>query len=306
MRLRTLACLGFLIALTRPALSQQPRVHPDPDSSRFIVEDIARFWAAFDRAKPESLSVVLQRDYLDQGTPGLKAFTASRLRTGAAMAEAVGRRRLDYESIRPATLNVAAAERVIRAPLYALEYLYPAAVFPDVYFMIGRFATGGTVSNEGLLIGTEMFKDAEGLRMIVSHELIHFQQMASGQYMAAEKAPTLLALAILEGSADFIGELISGRRGKGQLYDYGAANEAQLWKEFQPQMLSSDPKAFEPWFYGTPMAGRPRDLGYFIGYKIADAYYARAADKKAAIREILTTTNFEGLLKASGYQPAGR
>jgi hypothetical protein len=277
-------------------------VSPRPDSARLITEDITRFWAALDRAKPESLASVLQAEYLDRGTAGLKAFN-SRIRNAAALAEAVGRRRADYDAIRPATLNVAAAERAIRAPLYALEYLYPAAVFPDVYFMIGRFATGGTVSPEGLLIGTEMFRDAEGLRSIVAHELIHFQQIASGQYGAAEKAPTLLALAILEGSADFVGELISGRRGKGQLYDYGFANERQLWAEFQVKMRSNSEKDFEPWFYGTPVEGRPRDLGYFIGYRIADAFYMKAADKKAAIREILTTTDFEGLLRASGYNP---
>lgn len=46
---------------------------------------------------------------------------------------------------------------------------------------IGRLSSGGTVSDVGLLIGTEMFRNSEGLRSIVAHELIHFQQRKSGR-----------------------------------------------------------------------------------------------------------------------------
>jgi hypothetical protein len=85
----------------------------------------------------------------------------------------------------------------------ALKELYPEATFPPVYFVVGRFNSGGTVSKKGLILGVEMMKDLEGLVPLVAHELIHFQQ----------KQPllgtTLLEQGVLEGGADFMGELIS-------------------------------------------------------------------------------------------------
>ena len=62
---------------------------------------------------------------------------------------------------------------------------------------------------------------------------------------------------------------------------------------------TNDPKVF----YGDPPGERPADLGYFVGYRIVEAYYQRAADRRAAIREILTATDYEALLAASGYDP---
>ena len=42
-------------------------------------------------------------------------------------------------------------------------------------------------------------------------------------------------------------------------------------------------------------------LGYFMGYRIAQAYYERAPDKKTAIRDILRVKNAEDFLERSGY-----
>jgi uncharacterized protein YjaZ len=58
------------------------------------------------------------------------------------------------------------------------------------------------------------------------------------------------------------------------------------------------------WLYGGQPEGRPADLGYFFGYRIARAYYERAEDKTRALREILTATDFPRLLEVSGYAPA--
>jgi hypothetical protein len=46
-----------------------------------------------------------------------------------------------------------------------------------------------------------------------------------------------------------------------------------------------------------------RDLGYFIGHRIVEAYYNRAADKPQAIREIIAARNVRELLAQSGYDP---
>ncbi len=54
------------------------------------------------------------------------------------------------------------------------------------------------------------------------------------------------------------------------------------------------------WF-GTNMKNRPSDLGYYIGYKISEAYYKNSKDKRRAIRDILTVQDFAAFLEKSRY-----
>ena len=45
------------------------------------------------------------------------------------------------------------------------------------------------------------------------------------------------------------------------------------------------------------------DIGYWVGYRISGAYYARAADTRAAVRDLLELRDPEAILRASGYAP---
>jgi uncharacterized protein YjaZ len=130
----------------------------------------------------------------------------------------------------------------------------------------------------------------------VSHELIHFQQHYPSK--------PLLEHSFMEGSADFVGELISGRQINNDAHRYGLAHEAELWKEFSAHF---DDTNYFPWMYGRPTDGKPNDLGYFIGYRIAQAYYNKASDKKQAIRDIITARDghVREVLAMSGYAPGG-
>jgi uncharacterized protein YjaZ len=49
-------------------------------------------------------------------------------------------------------------------------------------------------------------------------------------------------------------------------------------------MLGTD---LSGWFSGGDLRARPADLGYFIGYRIAQSYYEHATDKRRGIRDIL-------------------
>ncbi|HEY4128049.1 MAG TPA: hypothetical protein VGN70_08405 [Gammaproteobacteria bacterium] len=53
-----------------------------------------------------------------------------------------------------------------------------------------------------------------------------------------------------------------------------------------------------------PFTGWPPDMGYWIGYRIDQAYCAKAKDKTAALREMLAVKDFRGYLKASAYPGA--
>jgi hypothetical protein len=59
----------------------------------------------------------------------------------------------------------------------------------------------------------------------------------------------------------------------------------------------------EPSTLSTATADRPGDLGYFIGYRIAQAYYNKQTDKAAAVRAIIEVFDADAFLAASGYDP---
>jgi hypothetical protein len=82
-------------------------------------------------------------------------------------------------------------------------------------------------------------------------------------------------------------------------YEYGEANERELWHLFQQEMGGTD---YSKWLYnGNTIKDRPDQLGYWMGYQIAEAYYERAPDKQKAIRALLNIRDFHAILEASGY-----
>lgn len=200
----------------------------------------------------------------------------------------------------------------MRAAFRKLKDIYSDAVFPDVYLLIGRMNSGGTFTPNALLIGVDMYgmtpttpkdelsdwhkqvlKPIDEIPYIVAHELIHYQQ----KYPAGERS--LLGASIGEGSADFIAELIAGSHINKHLHTFGDPKERELWSEFKNSMAANDTSL---WLYnGNKVKDRPADLGYYMGYKIAEAYYKNAADKKQAVRDILEIKDFNAFFSASKY-----
>ena len=295
---------------------------PHPDSARIVTEDIPRFWAAYDASTPETRAAVLQRDYFDRATPGLEDFLGIKIVSVERMAETIDARPRFYASIRPSTLRVAEAEPEIREAFRRMEALYPDAVFPDVYFLVGRMTAGGTISQRGLLIGTEflgrtpdmpldelgawyqaVIGPVDRTPLIVAHELIHYQQ----DFNVPER--TLLVGALQEGSADYLGEMISDGGGfNAHIHAWADPREEAVWCAFQAEMDGDDTS---DWIAngGSP-GNRPAgldyaDLGYYVGYKIAQAYHeqARAAgrDDPDVVRAILHIDDAPAFLEASGY-----
>jgi len=144
-----------------------------------------------------------------------------------------------------------------------------------------------------LFIGAEMQTDINNIPYIVAHELIHFQQKNW------KESPTLLEQSIVEGSADFLGELISGMNTNKAANEYGNKNKERLCREFVKRM---DSTSYMDWMYGVSgKDDRPNDLGYWMGYKITEQYFAKAADKKKAVAEILNIKDYKDFLRKSGY-----
>jgi len=222
-----------------------------------------------------------------------------------------------YQAIRRNALALDASPEItdsIRARFRRFKVMYPEAVFPDVYFLVGRLTSGGTTAPAGLLLGVEVNERAGRLPNghpaastastadraaryagIVTHELMHYQQHGTG-------GRTLLDQTLVEGTADFVAGVVAGAPapcGTGDRNTWGLAHEAALWSEFS---AAAGGERMGDWLYNGGQSGdRPADLGYFMGCRIAESYYAKATNKTAALRRILTRDDAAGLLKESGY-----
>jgi hypothetical protein len=291
----------------------------DPANAQFISSDLENFWRAYDIGDQNAY----QREYLDRASAGLKDFITKRSLTAANLIAVVRAYPRYFASIRTTNLQLTTEGLVItriRAAFAKIKTLYPAAVFPPVTFLIGRFSTGGTTASSGMLIGTEFYsmsptsptdelgqfqkdnvKQLDSLPFIVSHEHVHILQLRAGSVITHSN-PTLLEQSLSEGIADFIGELASGGNINGRLRTYGIAHEHELFVEFKAAMHGTN---VSNWLYnqGNATPDRPGDLGYFVGYRIAEAYYNKATNKTAAIAEIIEVRDADDFLARSGYEP---
>jgi hypothetical protein len=296
------------------AAATAPNFTGDPDAMQFVTSDIVNFWRAFDEAQPEIRPEAFQREYFDKGSAGLTAFKRERI-DACGLVPAIQKYRRFYTSIRPSTLRIDEMVPRMRAAFRKFKSLYEEAVFPNVYFLIGCMSSGGTATDDGLLIGAEMYgrtagmpeeelnaslksviKPVDLIPHIVAHELIHYEQ-----HYPTTSETTLLSQSIKEGSADFLGEMISGKHINEIAHKYGDPRESVLWARFKTEMHTAD---LRNWLYnGWSVKDQPADLGYYIGYKITKSYYDRASDKKAAIKQILTIQDFDRFLSESKYDP---
>jgi hypothetical protein len=281
--------------------------------SDLVYEDLERFEAVIARLPPDrdQWARWLEEEYLLQGSRGLRAFTATHRVTGERLAGMIGDGREAWMSCRLSD-HVSAQEAGIRRALGSFEVLYPRALFPRIFFVVGGERAGGQNGAAGIVVSAELYRGdlancptgSEGLRTsseipcLVIHELVHFNQAARSPIAYARRWNNL-ARAIKEGSADFIAELAAGCHINAEAHAWGEAREADLWREFTAVLDSHDTGE---WFFVKPDTDRPRDVGYFLGYRIVRAFYERAEDKQDAIRRIMSISDYPAFLARSGYR----
>lgn len=268
----------------------QSNFSDNPLDAVFETRDSKNFWEAFDKMDKSKQNPFIE--YMQKGSQGVKGFTENRIINADSLFNVVKKRKADYELSRNVLDGLSSKKKRIVAIYSALKYWYPNAKFPPVYFVYGRFNSGGTSSPDGVIIGIEMLQNLDGISGLIAHELIHYQQKITGKDM-------LLKWCLLEGGADFIGELTSGESINQFSYKYGDQNLDKLGPEFVTKLKSTD---HQDWLYGTSKKDdRPNDLGYWIGYKITESYFNKQKDKQKAIEEILNINDPLQFLKQSGF-----
>jgi hypothetical protein len=290
----------------------------DPEEARIITSDIDHFWWAFNEATPVNDLQVYRDDYLQRGSVGLKEFADLKIGNINNLVRNIWKYANYYASVRSSTRAIRSQESRIRESFRKLKEIYPEALFPNVYFLIGSMNSGGIATHNGIIIGAELFsktpsspldelnpwqksvvEPVEKIPLVVAHELAHFQQ----RFMKSPE--TLLERAIAEGGADFVSEMIAGGQINERQHEYGERHDTTLWSEFREGMYGRD---LSNWLYnGGAVAAkgdiieRPADLGYFVGYKICRSYYEKAQDKKQALKDLLQIQDFDRILHESGY-----
>jgi hypothetical protein len=277
----------------------------DPSKAAFVYDDVRNFVRAYDLLVEEADRVaILQAEYLDKGTPGLRMFIEKYELTAERLVDAIRKHPEEYAALHHMPELLSAHSSVYREAFAKLKSFIPDIVFPPTYFLIGAYRGIGSGSIEGQLITVEQWvKPIEGRKTMIVHELVHFQQVIAVGYekykalFGPEK--NLLGLCIREGTAEFFADLVTGKITQDEAADFTVENEKRLWEWFIKEMHGRETG---DWMWSQPTdPEQPPHVGYAIGYRIVEAYCRNARDKDRAVREILSVTDYRAFLERSGY-----
>lgn len=271
-------------------------------------DDVDRFFRIYDAAGGRPTAEQLQRDYLDQGSDGLRQLAKVRNVTGVRIADAIAKTPAIYTNARECVKALPRVRERLAVALATLVDMYPEARLPPVTIAVGRGKPVGVGGPDtGVQIGLEALCATHWMNpnvedrfvYVIAHEYAHVQQ---SRELGNKKQPTVLEISLIEGVAELVAELTAGRTA---LSHFGALTEGRE-KEIETAFVADvDETDLSAWVFNSTH-DKPGDLGYWIGYRVAKAYYQNAIDKRAALRELLEMTDAKALLAKSGWYPGMR
>lgn len=310
-------------------LSLCPMAGSSQSAGHIHTDDIVRFWAACDQLSPGQTRAdsirILQEVYLDSASAGLQQFIRIRNFSAEEYVKLLGKYPRFWASIRPYTTRIQSRRAEIEAVLDEMTAVLPGFRRPDVYFTIGCLRTGGTISGDMILIGSEIaaadtlvhtgelgswLRQTLGhtgdIVAMVAHEAVHTWQRGIPVHeifrLMKHKRLSMLNTALVEGGADFITDRMLGMNINTKLHQYGRVHDERLWCEFR-EAIDQNPFDYSQWLYnGHRIKGRPADLGYYMGYRISEAFYDSMADKRRALRILMKRGQYKKVFRRSGFR----
>lgn len=266
-----------------------------PDEAELVYSDLERF-ARVAEQEPAAFGSA----YLEGGSRGLAAYAEMYQLTEEVLQTSIAEHPETYDAPLDLLAGVKAQEPAVRATFERFESLYPGAIYPPTWYLVGGRRAGGANGAVGILIAAELHHDRmDEISCLVAHELTHFNHATRAPFAYAREWNNL-ARAIKEGAADFMAERTAGCHTNETAHAWGLRHEAEIWEEFRETLDSHDTGE---WFWAQPSdPERPRDLGYFIGYRIVQSYFDGQPNEEDAIRRIMTISDFEQFLAESGYE----
>jgi hypothetical protein len=293
---------------------------PGISDPEYFTSDIDLFWRVFDSTSTNYSAAEFQDLYVNMGTDGLRDYAGQKGLASSLQSTLRSERYLAYyRAIRENTRDLSGVIQISDRGFSELKKIHPETRFYRVYFLMGALTAGGRVSDNGLLVAVEMFskntntpignlsdwhqaviRNKEYLPSIVLHEFVHKQQAFRRQNSGYA---TLLEQSIVEGMADFVSYyLLDGEPFVNEhLHQYGDAKEKELWLQFEAKMNGTS-KGTE-WLYSgeSTSKGHPADMGYYMGYKIVEAFSENFLNRDDAVSAMLSMENYTSLLSQSKY-----
>lgn len=275
------------------------------EAPKVQTEDVERFYKIYEAAGGRPTAEQLQRDYIDVGTDGLRTLAKIRNVTGTRIAENLQKRPDIYTNAKRCLDVLPRVQQRLENSLRELIRRYPQARNPAVTIVVGRGKPVGVGSPvTGLQIGLEALCAVDWLNPnledrfvhVITHEYAHVQQ---AKVYAEKEQLTVLERSLLEGTAELAAELTSGK----VAYSHFSASTKGREKEIETAFAADQDKTDLSQWLDNSTVEKPGDLGYWVGYRIAKAYYQHSPDKTRAFREILEMSDAKAFLAKSGWYP---
>lgn len=311
------------VALGAALLAAPARADVDALNARVGTEDAERFVAVFEAAAGRPTAAQLREGYLEPGSRAVDIFTPHRIRDAEHLAAAIAADPGAYRRAIDVCLPIARATTAeLRATYLAFEGLLGDPALPEIHALFGAGNSGGTAGPGAQVLGLEVLCRIAGdeaeirdvFRQFFAHETVHtLQKPPSDEATAGD---LLLTWALAEGVADFVAGLVTGRVPHPARAAWAAPREAELWAAFDADRRAVQAMPVEDrtsrdagsavyrWVgnAGSAPEGWPDELGYWVGMRIAEAYFGAAEDKRRAVRELLSWQSAASILRASGYE----
>jgi hypothetical protein len=293
-----MACLAVSCAAPRGSIVSSTAIE-------IQTEDVTRFFDLYERTGGQPTAAQLQQFYIQPGSEGLHHL----MKVRNVNAERIARALVDQPELYSYARTCMTALPDIRDRLASsfenLLERYPNSSRPPIAILISR---GRPVAIAGPRTGVQVALEAlcsenaarylganieDRFVYLIAHEYIHVQQAPE------QPSPTVLERALQEGIADFLGELISGGISNVAVHVAARGRELEIEEKFAADL---DRRDLSAWFDNTTAADVGQ-LGYWVGYRIAQAYYSKASDRQAAIREMIQLTDAGDFFAKSGWRP---
>jgi hypothetical protein len=294
----------------------------DPLAVSIDTSDATRFAALFRETAGKPTARQIEKSYLDGAGAGVAIFTPNRIESAQNLADAIAKEPARYAyAIETCLPLVTGMTGQMRAIYLAYRGLAPALPLPPVYVVFGAANSGGFAQPAGQVVALEVMcgpgttpeQFRAAMRGIFAHEIVHTWQPAPSGPVLKD---LLLLMALFEGTPDFLATQVTGTYPNPDRDAWASAQEAKVWGDFQRDRAvirrgtradySLTPEAdaaMQRWFYnyGRAPKGWPFEAGYWVGSRIAKAYFDKATDKQQAMRDLIAAKDPAAILQASGY-----
>lgn len=293
-----------------------------PTHHNIVSSDLANFWRSYDAIHAIEDSIeqikILNKEFLAKASLGQKRMISARNYSSEEYLNSMLSYPKFWNSLRHNTENLDPYKKDLLSGENLLKKIYPDLVKSTMYFTMGAHRSPGTGVDSFVLIGTEFalgdlntntsefeqrlkeyyeINPVSKLQFLTVHEYVHTQQKPM--------VHNLLSLALYEGIAEFVAHVATNQESPWRAFSYGPLNSEKVKARFKRDMFRSNVVSTWLWNNSDNVFGTS-ELGYYVGYTIAELHYNKATDKKLAIKELIeldfeNEKSVESIVDGSGY-----